>query len=197
MAEKQEYILLDDVIRTLGSIVEIINPFLSGHQQRVSALASAIAAELKLPPEVIQATRVAGLVHDIGEIGIPIQILSKPGRLTAQEFDLIKAHPQTGYGILKQIPFSQPLAEFVLQHHERLDGTGYPHGVKGEKIHKPAQILGVAEVVEAISSQRPYRTAPGLDSALDEISKHKGKQFAPDVVDACVRVFREKHFRFQ
>jgi HD-GYP domain-containing protein (c-di-GMP phosphodiesterase class II) len=152
---------------------------------------------MKLPEDKIEGIRIASLIHDIGKIGLPSEILSKPTKLADIEFSLIKGHSQIGYDILKSIDFSYPVAQIVLQHHERLDGSGYPNNLRGNKIILEARILGVADVVEAMSSFRPYRPALGIDKALEEISKNKGILYDPEVVDACLKLFKEKEFKFE
>ncbi|MCR4433696.1 MAG: HD domain-containing protein, partial [Caldiserica bacterium] len=142
----------------------------------------------------IKGLRYAALLHDLGKLGIPLEILSKPGKLNEMEFNLIKIHPQISYSILKNIPFPWPVAEIAYEHHERLNGSGYPRGLKGEEILLEARILGVADVVEAMSSHRPYRPALGIEEALKEIESKKGKLYDPEVVDACLRLFKEKGF---
>jgi HD-GYP domain-containing protein (c-di-GMP phosphodiesterase class II) len=144
----------------------------------------------------IKAIRFAGELHDLGKIQVPAEILSKPGKLNAVEFELIKGHVQAGYDVLKDINFPWPIAQIVLQHHERLDGSGYPQGIKGEAILLEARILSVADVVEAMASHRPYRAMLGVDVALNEITSKRGSQFDPQVVDACVALFHEKSFSF-
>jgi len=167
-------------------------------RNRVTALACAIARELGLSEDQIEGLRMAGFVHDIGKIAVPSDILSKPGRLSEIEFALIKVHPQAGYDILgKGKGFPWPIAQIVLQHHERMDGSGYPSGISGEDIIFEARILAVADVVEAMSSHRPYRAAIGIDGALEEISKKRGIWYDPQVVDACIRLFHEKNFKFK
>lgn len=182
--------LLEETVNVLASTVEIRDPYTAGHQRRVTRLACAIAAELGLPEERITGLRVAALVHDIGKIAIPTAILSKARKLTKEESDLIKTHPRISYGILKKIKFPWPVAEIVLQHHERLDGSGYPQGLKGDEIRLEARILAVADAVEAMISHRPYRPACSLDEALEEISRHKGTLYDPEVVEACLRLFK-------
>ena len=187
---------MESTINTIGNIVEVKDPYTFGHQHRVSLLAVHIAQELNLPQNKIEGIRIASLVHDIGKISIPAEILNKPTKLTDIEFSLIKDHSQIGYDILKSIEFPWPVAKIVLQHHERLDGSGYPQGLKGDKILLEAKIMGVADVVEAMSSHRPYRPALGIDAALEEISKNKGILYDPEVVDICIRLVREKGFKF-
>jgi HD-GYP domain-containing protein (c-di-GMP phosphodiesterase class II) len=148
-----------------------------------------------LPSEGIRAVYFAGVIHDLGKLCVPAEILSKPGRLTPAEFELIKAHPRTGFDILKTVEFPWPLAEFVLQHHERMDGSGYPRGLPGNEIALGARILAVSDVVEAMASHRPYRSALGIEAAFAEIVAKRATGFDPDVVDACVRLFREKGFQ--
>jgi len=172
------------------------DPYTAGHQRRVAELASAIAKEMRLPKEKIEGIHMAGLIHDIGKIAVPAEILSKPSKLSKMEMDLIKAHSQVGYELLKEIDFPWPVANIVLQHHERLDGVGYPQGLKGDEILLEARILAVADVVEAMASHRPYRPALGLDAALDEIKQGKGKLYEPAAVDACLVLF-EKGFTFE
>jgi HD-GYP domain-containing protein (c-di-GMP phosphodiesterase class II) len=177
-------------------MVEAKDPYTAGHQRRVSILSCAIAKEMNLSEEQIEGTKIAGLIHDLGKISIPSEILSKPGRITEIELGLIKNHPQVGYDILKRVKFPWPIAQIVLQHHEKMNGSGYPSGLSGEKILIEARILGVADVVEAISSHRPYRAALGIDKALEEISQNKGILYDPKIVDVCLRLFKEKGFKF-
>ena len=164
---------MEATINTIGNIVEIKDPYTAGHQQRVSKLAMIIAQKMKLPQEKIEGIRIASLVHDIGKISVPAEILNKSIKLTGIEYNLIKDHSQIGHDILKSIEFPWPIAQIVLQHHERLDGSGYPRGLKGEDIIIEARIIGVADVVEAMSSFRPYRPALGIDAALEEITQKK------------------------
>ncbi len=183
-------------VEAMASIVEMRDPYTSGHQARVAAIAKDIARQMGLPDEQMHAIHLAGLVHDLGKIRIPAELLSKPSRLNDLEYSLIKMHPQAGYDILKGVDFSWPIAEMVLQHHERLDGSGYPRGLKGEEILLGARILIVADVVEAMSSHRPYRPGLGIEAALNEIMRERGKLYDPQVVDACVALFREKDYDF-
>lgn len=183
-------------VDALSSAVELRDPYTSGHQRRVAALAWAIAEEMGLFAEEIKVIRVAALLHDIGKaLVVPIEILSKPGKLTDLEMALIREHPKAGYEILRKVEFPWPVAEIVYQHHERLDGSGYPRGLKGEEILREARIIAVADVVEAMSSHRPYRPALSVDEALAEIRKNAGKLYDPKVVEACIRVFA-KGFTF-
>jgi PAS domain S-box-containing protein len=187
---------LEGTIQAMAVTIEIRDPFTAGHQRRVSKLSCAIAAEMKLPDKLIEGLRVAGDIHDIGKIYVPAEILSKPGRITAIEYGIIKTHPQVGFDILKTIKFPWPVAQIVLQHHERLDGSGYPLGLTGNQILQEAKILTVADIVEAMSSHRPYRPAQGIDKALGEVLQNRGRFYDPVAVDACVRLFEEARFRF-
>ena len=189
--------IMQDTIRVIAKVVEVKDPYTAGHQHRVSQLATRIAKELKLPSDKLEGIRISALVHDIGKIGIPAEILSKPTKLNEIEYSLIKDHSQIGYDILKTIDFPWPVAQIILQHHERIDGSGYPQGLKGNKILLEARIMGVADVVEAISSHRPYRPALGIDKALEEISQNKGILYDPEVVDICIKLFKEKGFKFE
>jgi putative nucleotidyltransferase with HDIG domain len=187
---------LEETLQAISVMLEKRDPYTSGHQQRVADLAERIALEMGLSKEQAHGIHLAGLVHDIGKIQVPSEVLNKPGALTDIEFNLIKVHPQTGYDILKGIKFPWPIATAVLQHHERLDGKGYPQGLKGEQIIIEARIIAVADVVEAMSSHRPYRPGRGLDAALSEITNLRGTQLDPDAVDACLRLFREGGYKF-
>lgn len=182
-------VVMESVVEAMALAIEKRDPYTSGHQKRVAMVADAIANQMGLPDEEVNGVRVAAMVHDIGKISIPGEILSKPGELTDIEMSLIREHPRSGYDILKGIDFPWPVSEMVIQHHERLDGSGYPHGLTSDAIHLGAKILGVADTVEAMISHRPYRASLGLDKALDEIRKNKNKLYDPDVVDACVAVF--------
>jgi HD-GYP domain-containing protein (c-di-GMP phosphodiesterase class II) len=160
-------------------------------------LAHAIASEMGLPEEQIEGIRVAGMIHDIGKISVPAQILSKPGELNSLEYGLIQQHPRIGYDLLKTIDFPWPVAQIVLQHHERMDGSGYPAGLSGDEIMLEARILAVADVVAAMTSHRPYRATLGLDKALEEISQNRGVLYDAEVVDACLKLFTEKGLEFE
>jgi putative nucleotidyltransferase with HDIG domain len=190
-------ITLDGTVHALAATAETTDPYTAGHQQRVARLAGAIAREMGLSEKQIDGLTVAGTLHDIGKIYVPPSILSRPGKLSEIEFSLIKAHPVVGHDILKTVEFPWPIAEIVMQHQERLDGSGYPRGLRGDDILIEARILCVADVVEAMSSHRPYRPALGIDKALDEITAGRGTQYDPDVVDACLRLFNEKGFIFE
>lgn len=187
---------LNDTINTLASIVENRDPYTSGHQKKVAYLAINISEELGLSSEETEALGTAAMIHDIGKITIPASILSRPGKLTDVEYKLIKTHPRTGYDIIKNIEFPYPIDEIILQHHERLDGSGYPRGLKEKDIMLEAKILAVADVVEAMSSHRPYRPALGIDKALEEIDSNKDILYDPGVVKACKNLFIKKKFKF-
>lgn len=176
------------------NLSELRDPYTAGHERRVAEIAAVIGAEMGLDDAHIEGLRVAGFLHDIGKITIPTEILSKPGKLSAIEYQLIQGHTQAGCDVLKSVPFSWPVAQVALQHHERMDGSGYPHGLKGEAIHLEARILAVADVVEAMSSHRPYRAALGIECALIEIERGRGSQYDGAVVDACLKLFREKAY---
>ena len=182
-------------IQVLVSAVEIRDPYTSGHQIRSAGLARAIATEMGFTKERIDGIRMAGSIHDIGKLSIPAEILSKPTKLTNIEFSLIKEHSQSGYEMLKDVESPWPLAEIVYQHHERMDGSGYPRNLKGDDILMEARIMAVADVVESMASHRPYRPALGIDKALEEIEKNKGTLYDNAVADACLRLFREKGFQ--
>jgi PAS domain S-box-containing protein len=184
-------------IQVMVSAVETRDPYTAGHQSRSADLAIAIATEMGLPREKIEAIRMAGPIHDIGKLSIPAEILSKPTKLTDLEFSLIKEHSRSGYEILKDVESPWPLAEIVYQHHERMDGSGYPRNLKGEEIIMEARIMTVADVVEAMASHRPYRPGLGIDAALEEIEKNRGTHYDNTVVDACLRLFREKGYQLE
>ncbi|MFC2024455.1 HD domain-containing phosphohydrolase [Chloroflexota bacterium] len=187
---------MEDTIRAMAMIVEMRDPYTAGHQRRVTQLACAIAKEISISEDHITGLRLAGLIHDIGKVRVPAEILTNPDGLTEAEFTMIKMHPVIGYEILKTIDLPWPIAQIVYQHHERMDGTGYPLGISEEEIVFEARILAVADVVEAIASHRPYRPALGIDAALEEISKRRQKLYDPKVVDACIKLFRKKGFVF-
>lgn len=195
-SEKKLRVSMLESITALAAIVEMRDPYTAGHQRRVAELAVAIAQALQLADDRVEGVHLASVVHDVGKIRVPAEILSKPGRLTAIEFALIKEHSQNGYEILKTIAFPWPIAQIVLQHHERLDGSGYPQGLRGEEILLEARIMSVADVVESMVSHRPYRPGLGLEAALAEIENNKGKLFDPVAVEACIRLFREQGFCF-
>lgn len=193
---------LDTLRRVLRATIEAISlmaerrdPYTAGHQRRVMQLSSAIAQEMNWSFEQVDGLRIAGLLHDIGKMAVPAEILSKPGKLTDYEFVMIKSHVRVGFEILETIEFPSPVAPAVLQHHERLNGSGYPAGLSGEQIIPEARILAVADVVEAMASHRPYRPALGIEVALQEISQNRGILYSPDAVDACLAAF-QKGFQF-
>lgn len=183
-------------VNTLASTIEMRDPHTAGHQRRVTILACAIAEDMGLTEDQFDGLRMAGLIHDLGKITVPAEILSKPGRINEIEFSLIRYHPQICHDILKTIELPWPVAKIVLQHHERLNGSGYPQGLKGDEIMIEARILAVADVVEAMASHRPYRPALGIELAFEEITTGKGILYDSEVVDACVRLFSEKNFSF-
>jgi len=182
---------------TICAMLERRDPYTAVHEQRVSLLAVAIGKEMGLPEDKIEGIRIAGVVHDVGKIAVPAEILSKPGKLTDNEFNIVKAHVQVGYDMMKTTQFAESILQAVLQHHERLDGSGYPRGLRGDEITLEARIMAVADVVEAMSSHRPYRPALGIDKALEEVSRNKGILYDSEVVDACTRLFAEGKFKFE
>jgi putative two-component system response regulator len=187
---------LYDLALAMGATVEVRNASKKGHQRRVSQLASAIAAEMNLPAETVEAVMVAGAVHDIGEVVVPEDILTKPMRLSHIEFLMLKPHPQVGHDILRQVNLPWDIAGIVLCHHERLDGSGYPSGLKGEQIPLEARVLAVADVVEAMMSDRVYRSAFPREAVLNEVSGGRGTLYDRESVAALLRLFREKGFSF-
>lgn len=184
-------------IQIITALVEQRDPYTAGHQRSVADLARAIGKQMGISKNTIDGIRMAGSVHDLGKMSIPAEILSHPGKLNKIEMTLVQNHPKTGYNILKDIKFPWPVAKIVLQHHERMDGSGYPQGMKGEDILLEARILAVADVVEAMDSHRPYRPALGIEAALKEIEENKGRLYDPAAVDACVKLFREKNYKFK
>jgi PAS domain S-box-containing protein/putative nucleotidyltransferase with HDIG domain len=188
---------VESVIQAISLTVEMRDHYTAGHQKRVNQLACAIAREMHLPLERIQIIRVAGLLHDFGKMFVPTEILIKPGKLTDLEFSLIKSHPQSGYNVLRNIEFPWPIADIIVQHHERMDGSGYPSHLRGEEIGTEARILAVADVVEAMTFHRAYRPALGLDAALREISKNKATLYDPKVAEACLDTFLDRSFKWQ
>lgn len=186
--------IVDQTVAALALTTEKRDPYTAGHQSRVAQLAEAIARDMALPEDQVQAIRVSGLLHDLGKLYIPAEILSKPAQLSLHEMNLMKTHPEAGYDILQSITFPWPVADIVKQHHERMDGTGYPNGLKEDEILPEARIIMVADVVEAMSSHRPYRAALGLEIALAEIEKHQGTRYDPIAVKHCLHLFREKQF---
>jgi putative nucleotidyltransferase with HDIG domain len=185
---------LGGTVQAIALVVESKDPYTAGHQRRVADISRAIATEMGLSPDRIEGIRMAGIIHDIGKVSVPAEILSMPRKLTDLEFSLIKTHAQSGYEILKDIEFPWPIARMVLEHHERMNGSGYPNGLTGDKLLPESRILAVADVVEAMATYRPYRAALGLSAALEEIAKNRGILYDPEAVDACLRLFREKGF---
>jgi HD-GYP domain-containing protein (c-di-GMP phosphodiesterase class II) len=203
-AEEELQRTLEKLRKTLGSTIQAMavtvetkDPYTAGHQRRVTDLARAIATEMGLSKERTEGIRMAAVIHDIGKITVPTDILNKPGPLTDHEFGIIECHPRTGYDILKTVEFPWPIAQIIFQHHERMDGSGYPQGLAGEDILLEARVLAVADVVEAMASFRPYRPARGLDKALEEISQNRGVLYDAEAVDACLKLFTEKRFEFE
>ncbi len=189
--------VLSKTVEAIALIGEKKDPYTAGHERRVAQLACAITREMRLSPKQIEGVHVSGLLHDVGKIAIPIEILGKPGKINEHEFNIIKTHSQIGYDILKGIEFPWPVATAVLQHHERLDGSGYPQGLTGEEIILEARVLAVADVVEAMSSHRPYRLALGIEKALEEIREKRGVLYDALIVDTCVKIYTEKGFVFE
>jgi len=185
------------IIRAIDLIVETRDPYTAGHQHQVARLAEAVAHEMGLPAEAAEAIYVAASIHDLGKIYVPAEILSKPGHISDIERGIIRTHPQVGYEILRSIDFPWPIAEIVLQHHERLDGSGYPRGLKDGDIRMEARILGLADVVESMGSHRPYRPTLGMERALAEIRKNRGTLYDPEVVDACLHLIEQGRFAFE
>ena len=188
---------MEDSIYSISLVTEARDAYTAGHQRKVSKLAVALAEEMGFPKDKVEGIKIAALIHDVGKINLPAEILSKPGKLSEIEFNLIKNHSQIGYDILKKVDFLWPIAEIVLQHHEKMNGSGYPRGLKGDEILLEAKIIGVADVVEAMSSHRPYRPALGIDKALKEISQNRGIIYDLEVVNACLKLFKEKGFKFK
>ena len=190
-------VALRGFILALAKSVEERDPFTSDHQQRVADLARAIAEEMALSKKKIDGIQMAGFIHDIGKIKVPSEILNKTIKITQTEFEIIKTHPKVGYDILKNIAFPWPISQIIYQHHERIDGSGYPQGLTGDEIRLESRILAVADVVEAIASHRPYRAALGIDAAIEEISQNKGRLYDSDAVNACLRLLKEKKYQFK
>ncbi|MCF7870143.1 MAG: PAS domain S-box protein [Candidatus Omnitrophica bacterium] len=189
--------ILEETVGALAATSERRDPYTAGHQRRVSQLACAIAKELGFSPNRLEGIRMAANIHDVGKVYVPAEILSKPTTLTQLEFNIIQTHPQIGYDILKEIEFPWPIAKIVLQHHEKLNGVGYPNGIRSKEILVGAKILIVADVVEAMASHRPYRAALGINAALSEIEKGKGELYDPEIVEICLKLFNRKKFKFK
>jgi len=199
--ERQESLVqlrksLEATIHAMAATVESRDPYTAGHQKRVADLAYAIAGELKMEQTRMEGLRMASTIHDLGKISIPAEILTRPAKLTAIEYEIVKPHAQSGYDILKDIDFPWPIARIILEHHERIDGSGYPRRLKGSDLLLESKILTVADVVEAMASHRPYRPSLGIELALDEIVKNRGVLYETEIVDACLRLFKEKRFSF-
>jgi putative nucleotidyltransferase with HDIG domain len=187
---KKSQIILDGIVKTLSMIIETRDPYTSGHEDQVAKIACNIAKEMKFTEEQITAIHIAATLHDIGKISVPSEILTKPGRLSDLEMEMIKTHCKVANDILINIEFPYPVAEIIFQHHERMDGSGYPRGLKGDKIAIEARIIGAADVLDAMASYRPYRPALGVDAAIEEIVKFRGITYDPAVVDACLKIYK-------
>lgn len=194
MHARQLELALEDALGTIAAVLEQRDPYTAGHQKHVATLALAIGRELKLDEKRLHGLYLGAMVHDIGKIQVPVEILTKPGKLTPQEFNLVKEHPGAGYQVLKDIALPWPIARMIYQHHEYLDGSGYPHGLKGDEILLEARILTVADIVESMSSDRPYRAALGIPQAREQIMQMRGHQLDVDVVDACLRILDRGEF---
>lgn len=186
---------LGATVQAIATVVDARDPYTAGHQRRTADLSRAIATEMGFVPDRIDFVRIVSTIHDLGKISVPAEILSKPTKLTELEFSLIKTHAQSGYDILKDVDFPWPVAQVILQHHERLNGSGYPQGLRGDEILIEARIIAVSDVVESMASHRPYRAALGIEAAIEEITANRGILYDPQVVDACLRLFREKGYR--
>lgn len=193
-AQQLEQALMETVT-SISMMVELRDPYTHGHESRVASLAAAIALDLGMGDNIAKGLRIAGVLHDIGKVGVPSEILNYPGRLSPIQILLVQEHPRKGYDVLRGVHFPWPVANAVLQHHERLDGSGYPDGLRGDAICMEARVLAVADVVEAMASHRPYRPALGIEKALAEIETHAGVLFDPAVVASCLRLFREKGYK--
>jgi PAS domain S-box-containing protein/putative nucleotidyltransferase with HDIG domain len=188
---------INGIVQAMAQTLEMRDPYTAGHQRQVADIAKSIAREMGLSENQVEGIFMAGIIHDLGKISIPSEILIKPSEPTPIEWNIIKTHPQTGYDILKSIEFPWPLAEMVYQHHERQDGSGYPRGLAGNDILLEARILCVADVIDAMASDRPYRPAKGMDTALEEITANKGKLYDKDVAEICEKIFRERIFQLK
>jgi len=185
------------IIHVMAMTVETKDPYTAGHQRRVSDLARTIGEEMNLSRHMIDAIRMAGSIHDLGKISVPTEILSKPGKINEFEFGIIKSHPKIGYDLVKGIEFPWPIAKIIYQHHERIDGSGYPEGARDGEILLEAKIIGVADVVEAMASHRPYRPSLGIEMALDEIVRNRNILYDAEVVDTCERLFNKKGYQLK
>lgn len=193
-SQKKYARVLEETILAISMTIEKRDPYTAGHQWRVSLMAAEIARELEMDTDRIEGLRLGAMVHDIGKIYVPVDILTRPGALSDIEYSFIKTHPQVGYDIVKHVQFPWPVADMILQHHERLDGSGYPHGLKGDQILLEAQIISVADIVEATASHRPYRPARGLEHALSQIRAGAGQFYHAEVASACLRLFEQKGY---
>jgi len=193
---RQQELLYRQLLSVLGGMAEMRDPYTAGHQKRVANLAVAIGADLGLSAKELEGVRLAASVHDIGKITVPAEILCKPTKLSRHEYDLIKEHVEAGHEILKDVAFPWPIARIVLEHHERMDGSGYPNGLAGDQLLLESRIVAVADVVESMCAHRPYRAGLGSDAALREIETNRGRLYDPAAVDACLRVFRDKGYRW-
>ena len=189
------YKRLFEAARLIAAAVETRDPCKAGHQLRVADLSRAIAEEMNLPARQVQGLHMAGIIHDIGTISIPVSLINKPTNYTEKEFQKMVKHAESGHDLLKKIDFPWPVARIILEHHERINGSGYPRGLRGKDLLPESRILAVADVVDALSSDRPHRPALGIDAALYDIAGNRGVIFDPDAVDACIRLFREKHYK--
>ncbi|MBU1612473.1 MAG: HD domain-containing protein [Proteobacteria bacterium] len=189
--------ILNGIVAGLSTLLEARDPYTAGHQRRVAALARTIGTEMGFAEDRLNALEMTGRLHDLGKVYVPADFLNKPGRLSPEEFSIIHKHPEVGASILKNVDFDWPVAEIILQHHERMDGTGYPRGLKGDEILLEARILAVADVVDAMSSRRPYREPLGLDIALGNIESNMHTVFDPEVAKICLSLFREKDYSLQ
>jgi putative nucleotidyltransferase with HDIG domain len=187
---------VESAARTLAGAVEMRDLYTAGHQDRVTQLVDRLAESLELRESARAALHIAALIHDLGKLSIPAEILTKPGKLSALEFDLLRQHSESGYQLVRQMHFPGAVADIVRQHHERLDGSGYPLGLKGDQIRLESRIVAIADVVEAMSSHRPYRPALGIEAALAEIEANRGTLYDPLVADACLALFHEEGFAF-
>ncbi len=195
VTERDEYmtrleVSFDAITVAIANALDLRDPYTAGHQREVAGIATAIARELELSDDQIKGIEVAATLHDVGKIAIPSEILSRPGRLSAAEFEIIKTHAASGWSIVADVPFPWPVADMILQHHERLDGSGYPHGIAGDEILLGSRIISVADVISAMSAHRPYRPARGLSAALEELKANRNRLYDPTVVDACLRLFQ-------
>jgi len=188
---KKSQLILDGIVKTLSKIVETRDPYTSGHEDQVAKIACRIAKEMKLTEDQVSSIHIAATLHDIGKISVPSEILTKPSILSNLEREIIRTHCKVANDILVNIEFPYPVAEIIYQHHERMDGSGYPRGLKGEDIALEARIIGVADVIDAMASYRPYRPALGVDAAIEEIVKFRGVAYDPSVVDACLKVYKQ------